>query len=102
LVVKRMLVGDEIHSAKRGVTAHTTQRSLPPAASQTRQVPEASTKASQGQGTSGALLWLQDSRTCTGCACLAIARQQTSTLVNDQVCARNTELEDLGVRINET
>ena len=41
------------------------------------------------------------SRTCARSPCLAIARQQTSALVDDQIDAGNAELEGLGMRIDE-
>ena len=41
------------------------------------------------------------SRTCTSSARLAIARQQASALLDDQIGAGDAELEGLGVRIDE-
>lgn len=103
-----MLVGEEIHSAKRGVTAHTTvellvtylQDGALSMQSQTSQECEPCTKASQEQESLGHYCGF-NTRTCTSSACLSVARQQTSTLVDNQVRAGNTQLQRLGMRIDE-
>lgn len=115
--VKRMLVGEAIHSAKRGVTAQTTAQKvsgLPwtwltspiytlqcvciiPNKTSTRAMYQAQPRPFQ----SGALLWLLHTRTCARGSCLTIARQQTSALLDDQIHACNAELQGLGMRVDE-
>jgi hypothetical protein len=49
---------------------------------------------------SGAIPW-RKSRTCAGGACLAIARQQTSALLDDQIAACDAEFQRLSVGVDE-
>lgn len=106
--VKRMLVAEAIHSAKRGVTAqttaarlvtclaHTTNRVAGPNETSARALDQAA-KAGSVWGILVALA----SRTCARGACLALARQQTSALVDDQVSAGNSKLEGGGMGVDE-